>query len=247
MIFTESTHLNHTVCRLWGYNMRKLILTSLFAAVSVSFFGCGAKAENSSETKLPTGASAAAEEEIELDTYAPLATVRDRDIVFAEDFDYEIYEGGVIITKYKGKDTAVELPSEVEGCPVKEIGFFAFEAREDIISVTLPESVVAVGEGAFIDCTSLIDIELPAGLTKIDRGAFAGCTSIAEITLPAALKTVQEGAFAGCNAMTVMTVLSNDLEYERWGLEELPNLAIYAPEGSAAAEWAGAMGKYVIL
>lgn len=226
--------------------MRKLMLTSLFAAVAIAAVGCGTKAETNSKTESPTGTSAAAEEEVELDTYAPLATVRDRDIVSAEDFDYEIYEGGVIITKYKGKDTAVELPSEVEGCPVKEIGFFAFEAREDITSVTLPESIEAVGEGAFIDCTSLIDINLPAGLTKIDRGAFAGCTSIAEMTLPAALKTVQEGAFAGCNAMTVMTVLSNELEYERWGLEELPNLAVYAPEGSAAAEWASAMGKYAI-
>jgi hypothetical protein len=228
--------------------MKKFVLTSLTAAILVASAGCGnkVKGDNEKPSQKDTTTASSAEETTEAGSYEALATVRERDIVSSDIFDYEIYEGGVIITKYKGKEQAVEIPAEIEGTPVREIGFFAFEANEKLTSVALPESVQTIGEGAFIDCTSLKEINLPTGLSAIDRGAFAGCTSIAEITIPEGVQSIHDGAFAGCNALTAMTVLSNELKYENWGLEELPDLVIYAPENSAAAEWAGAMGKYTI-
>lgn len=227
--------------------MKKLIMASLLSAVLITLTGCGDKVKgNTEKPSEKETTSAAAEETTEAGSYEQLATVRERNIVSSDNFDYEIYEGGVIITKYKGKDTAVEIPAEIDGTPVREIGFFAFEANESIISVALPESIQTVGEGAFIDCTSLKEINLPTGLTTIERGAFAGCTSIEEITVPEGVQSIHDGAFAGCNALSQMTVLSRELKYENWGLEELPNLVISAPEDSAAAEWASAMGKYTI-
>ena len=43
--------------------------------------------------------------------------------------------------------------------------------------------------------------------------------------------------------MTSLTIMNPDLAYESWGLEDLPNLVVYAPEGSSAAAWASDMGK----
>ncbi|WP_295070577.1 leucine-rich repeat domain-containing protein [Ruminococcus sp.] len=228
--------------------MKKFVLASLTAAVFITSAGCGNKVKGDTDkpSEKEKTSVTSAEETTEAGSYEQLATVRDRNIVSSDIFDYEIYEGGVIITKYKGKDQAVEIPAEIEGTPVREIGFYAFEANEDVASVALPESVQTIGEGAFIDCTSLTEINLPTGLTTIDRGAFAGCTSIAEITIPEGVQSIHDGVFAGCTALNIMTVLSRELKYENWGLEELPNLVIYAPEDSAAAEWAGAMGKFAI-
>ncbi|MCR4795522.1 MAG: leucine-rich repeat domain-containing protein [Ruminococcus sp.] len=227
--------------------MKKFVLTSLTAAMIIASTGCGKKVSgNEKPSQKETTSASAAEDTIEADSDEELATVRERDIVSSDILDYEIYNGGVIITKYKGKESAVDIPAEIEGTPVREIGFFAFEANEKLTSVALPESVQTIGEGAFIDCTSLTEINLPAGLTVIERGAFAGCTSITEMTIPEGVQSIHNGAFAGCTALTAMTVLSRELKYENWGLEELPNLVIYAPEDSAAAEWAGAMGKYTI-
>lgn len=227
--------------------MKKLIMASLLSAVLITLTGCGDKVKgNTEKPSEKETTSAAAEETTEAGSYAQLATVRERNIVSSDNYDYEIYEGGVIITKYKGKDTAVEIPAEIDGTPVREIGFFAFEANENITSAALPESIQTVGEGAFIDCTSLKEINLPTGLTTIEKGAFAGCTSIEEITIPEGVQSIHDGAFAGCIALTQMTVLSRELKYENWGLDELPNLVISAPEDSAAAEWASAMGKYTI-
>ncbi|WP_297959448.1 leucine-rich repeat domain-containing protein [uncultured Ruminococcus sp.] len=227
--------------------MKKLICASLIIAAAVCFSGCGTKVEKQSDVNSATTAAAVTEETAaEDDTYAPLATVRERNIVSAEEYDYEIYEGGAIITKYKGSDTDIVIPAEIGGAPVTEVGFYAFEADHALTSVTLPESIKVIGEGAFADCQSLMSINLPEGLQEIEVGAFAGCINLPELTIPASVTRIQGQAFTACTGMTALTVLSTELKYEGWGLEELPGLTVYAPEGSAAAEWAGAMGKYAV-
>ncbi|MBP5433284.1 leucine-rich repeat domain-containing protein [Ruminococcus sp.] len=224
--------------------MKRLLCVSLFLALTAALTGCGestGKADIAS-TLTTQKVTEEADTTAEPGTYEPLATVRERDIVSNEIYDYEIYDGGVIITKYKGSDTEVTIPDEIDGSPVTEIGFYAFEAM-GVSSVTLPETVRVIGEGAFIDCTALVSINLPSGLTTVERGAFAGCTAIPELTVPAGVKEIKRGAFAGCTSLTSLELLSADLSYDEWGIEDLPDLKIYAPEGSAVAGWAGAMGK----
>lgn len=224
--------------------MKRLLCVSFFLALTAVLTGCGESTGKADNASTPTTQKVTEEADTtaEPGTYEPLATVRERDIVSNEIYDYEIYDGGVIITKYKGSDTEVTIPDEIDGSPVTEIGFYAFEAM-GVSSVTLPETVRVIGEGAFIDCTALVSINLPSGLTTVERGAFAGCTAIPELTVPAGVKEIKRGAFAGCTSLTSLELLSAELSYDEWGIEDLPDLKIYAPEGSAVASWAGAMGK----
>ena len=233
--------------------MKKFGYASIILAIAAALCGCGestGKADNV-PTAAAQEAATAADEEVAADntetaaepaTDEEITTVRERNIVSNDTYEYEVYEGSVIITRYKGSDTEVTIPGDIDGAPVSEIGFFAFEAM-GVTSVTLPESVKVIGEGAFIDCTALVDINLPSGLVTIERGAFAGCSALAELTVPAGVKEIKRGAFAGCTGMTSLKILGNELSYDEWGIEDLPDLKVYAPEGSATAGWAGAMGK----
>lgn len=221
--------------------MKKTLLMGLLAVLTAAAVGCSEKVTNTESQ--PEQTEPETEAVTELETYEPLATVRERNIEEAGDFDYEIYEGRTIITKYNGKEANVTLPAEIEGTPVCEVGFYCFEANFQLESVTLPETVDIIGEGAFMDCASLSQINIPANLKEVQRGAFVGCTSIPEMTLPATVERVWEEAFTGCTGMSSLTIMNPDLAYESWGLEELPNLVVYAPEGSAAAAWASSMGK----
>ncbi|MBP3268695.1 MAG: leucine-rich repeat domain-containing protein, partial [Ruminococcus sp.] len=169
--------------------MKKTLLTLLLASAVAFTAGCS-KAEDVQPQ--PSEVQPETEEVVtEPDSYEPLATVRERNIEEAGDFDYEIYEGRTIITKYNGKASNVEIPAEVEGVPVCEIGFYCFEANYQLESVTLPETVDIIGEGAFMDCGSLSQINIPANLKEVQRGAFVGCVSIPEMTLPATVTRVQ--------------------------------------------------------
>ena len=65
----------------------------------------------------------------------------------------------------------------------------------------IPENVISIGEGAFLNCSSLEGVIFPAGLENIrcaERGAFQDCFGVGRIvckgTIPA---YVQEGAFNG--------------------------------------------------
>ena len=222
--------------------MKRTFLIALLAVFTAVSVGCSDKVENTaSESVIETQPET--EAATELDTYEPLATVRERNIEENGDFDYEIYEGRTIITKYNGNAANVELPAEMEGVPVCEVGFYCFEANYQLESVTLPETVDIIGEGAFMDCASLSQINIPANLKEVQRGAFVGCISLSEMTLQSTVTRVQEEAFTGCEGMYSLTIMNPDLAYESWGLEDLPNLVVYAPAGSAVEAWASQMGK----
>ncbi len=210
-----------------------LLLTAAMLAVSSS--GCSKS----------SGSKESVEETTELETYAPLATVRERNIVELENFNYEIYDGRVMITKYKGSEANVIVPDEIEGQAVTEIGFYAFEADYGLETVTLPDTITAIRECAFTDCSSLWSINLPDGLTTIEKGAFTACTSLTSLTLPSSVTEVQEDAFVACEGLTSMTIFNPDLEYREWGLEDIPDLIIFAPNNSTVSEWAQKVGRYV--
>ena len=219
--------------------MKRMIALSLaMCTAAVCFASCG----KTGKTDKTTTSSAPAEE-TQPTTVRP--TERVRDIEEAGDFEYEILDGGAVITKYTGSDTDIVIPDQLEGCPVTSVGYYAFEAHYDITSVLLPETVKVISEGAFMDCSSLSQINLPDGLTNIERGAFVACVSLGDITLPASVVRVEEEAFTACEGISVLTILSPTLEYENWGLEDLPELMVSAPEGSPMEEWAIANNKLV--
>ncbi|KTD45138.1 leucine-rich repeat domain-containing protein [Legionella parisiensis] len=64
--------------------------------------------------------------------------------------------------------------------------------------VTLPTSVIKIGDHAFAGCSNLQQIILSANITSIGRGAFINCSNLRQITLPASITSIGEEAFHGC-------------------------------------------------
>ena len=48
-------------------------------------------------------------------------------------------------------------------------------------SFSIPSSVISIGDGAFVGCSSLESIEIPSSVTSIGESAFYGCSSLKEI------------------------------------------------------------------
>lgn len=112
------------------------------------------------------------------------------------DFTYTVSKENATITSYTGEDLEVAIPSILDGYTVTAIGESAF-ANSSITGVTIPDTVIAISETAFANCTSLTSVKLTDNITKIYAGAFSGCTALGEIELPANLATLEKGAFSG--------------------------------------------------
>ena len=109
------------------------------------------------------------------------------------------------ITKYIESDTVVVIPSKINGVTVETIGHAAFE-RSAVTSVTIPDSVTAIHDGAFANCSQLTNISIPNSVTYIGFSAFEHCTSLKSITLPSSLRSISEALFFGCSQLTTIHI-----------------------------------------
>lgn len=96
-----------------------------------------------------------------------------------EGVEYRVSSDGSYaeVIKYKGDAVRVFVASEHQGLPVRRICDMAFRGC-DVRYVNLPESVVSIGEGAFMDCTSLASFICGKGIEEVGEAAFAGCESL---------------------------------------------------------------------
>lgn len=54
-----------------------------------------------------------------------------------------------------GEGTELVVPNEYDGLPVTSIAASAFEGNGEIVSVSIPESIVSIGKNAFNGCTNI--------------------------------------------------------------------------------------------
>jgi hypothetical protein len=70
-------------------------------------------------------------------------------------FNYTISDGAITITGYTGPGGTVAIPDAINGWPVTSIGYAAFQNCASLTNVTIPDSVVLIGDYAFQFCGSL--------------------------------------------------------------------------------------------
>jgi hypothetical protein len=106
----------------------------------------------------------------------------------------------VTIVQYIGEGSEVVIPDQIRGMPVTIIGAGSFIGK-NITSVTIPDSVITIGDGAFSSIKTLTTVIIGNGVTSIGEGAFAGCTELSDVTIGENVTTISKDAFALCTAL----------------------------------------------
>ena len=109
-------------------------------------------------------------------------------------------DGNGVLTGVSGlteSGMTVEIPSEINGITVAEIGNEVFADNTNIGRLVIPDSVTRLGYRMCSGCTALREVRLPAGLTVIPDEAFDGCSSLQTVNFPGTLKEIRSDAFCG--------------------------------------------------
>ena len=114
---------------------------------------------------------------------------------------YQASDDAATLVRYFGSDSKVDIPAELGGKPVTEIGEWAFAYCSSLTEVTIPKSVTSIRAFAFRSCSSLTKAIIPEGVTSIGESAFQSCGSLTEVTIPKSVTSIESFAFCDCEAL----------------------------------------------
>lgn len=88
------------------------------------------------------------------------------------ELSYTINEGCVCVDKVVNPDAAVEIPEEIDGLPVTELGAYALSGS-DIQEIRLPSRMEKIGAYAFYSCQKLHSLYCYGRAVDLGTGIFA--------------------------------------------------------------------------
>jgi len=97
--------------------------------------------------------------------------------------------------------TSVTLPNSI-----LSIGEYAFQYCQGITSFTIPNSVVSIGYYAFEQCINLSSIDLGNNVTSIGSSAFSWCKSLESIVIPNGVSSIESTTFNMCTKLSSVTI-----------------------------------------
>lgn len=98
------------------------------------------------------------------------------------------------------------IPDTIEGYPVTQIENEAFFNCYDLTDITIPSTMIYIGDGAFRDCSNLTNVVLQNGLITISSNVFNGCSSLTKIDMPESMRYIGDYAFANCPNLADLSI-----------------------------------------
>ena len=135
----------------------------------------------------------------------------------------EKLDNSLIIVKYLGSSSTVSVPNLINEKIVKNIHSYCFSSKDKIQSITIPNSVISIGSGAFSGCNGLTKVNITdlAAWFKITfdneyanplyyaHHLYLNNTELTEITIPNSIKKINNYALCGASLIARVYIPSS--------------------------------------
>lgn len=109
---------------------------------------------------------------------------------------------------------------------------YAFAYLAELISVDMPDNVIAIGDNGFYRCPKLQLTSLPPGITSLGDYAFSDCSKLALTSLPSGITSIGDQAFRDCFSLALTGLPSRITSIGQYAFNNCPRLALTAlPSG----------------
>ena len=126
----------------------------------------------------------------------------------------QTYSGGVRTSYIPNSLKTIEITD------CSEIQDGAFENCSMVEIITIPQSILTIGNNAFKNCSSITNLRMSNEVKNIGKFAFENCISVNNFIIPNSLENIGDSAFLGCVGL-------NDIYYkgtiEDWANIKLGN------------------------
>ncbi|KAA6369431.1 MAG: putative Chitin binding protein, partial [Streblomastix strix] len=100
----------------------------------------------------------------------------------------------------------IDVPSSLINLSLSQartIATDAFSNCPNLMTVSLPDTLISIGADAFRSCTNLIAINFPSSLTSIGNNAFENCLNLTMVFLPNSILTIDDDCFTNNPEITI--------------------------------------------
>ena len=137
--------------------------------------------------------------------------VRNHPVAPESDFTYRAEYGGITIIGYKGTDSIVVIPEEINGSPVRSIFRGAFDNGSTAKGLFIPSNIHILDTAAFMN-NQVLEVVVWDNAQQIGSDAFCGCSNLRLLVLDGNTILVGVYAFYGCFDLTIKVVPGSYME-----------------------------------
>lgn len=113
----------------------------------------------------------------------------------ATTYEYDDFLNGVMITDCNNPTATLNIPGTLGGKKVLGIDDDAFSEYDEIITVTIPDTVEYIGDSAFFWCDNLTTVNIGNGVKYIGNSCFIYCDKLKTVNVGSNLRCIGGGAF----------------------------------------------------
>ena len=113
-----------------------------------------------------------------------------------------------------------------------DIGDEAFSGCKALASVNIGGIMESIGKEAFRNCSSLTMLSLPNGVKSLGYSAFRGCSSLKSFVIPEGVTLIDDGTFMSCSELSLIVIPESVTKIGISSFQQCSNLTyVNIPQG----------------